>query len=234
MHEIIDLDRLESYRENNRIEAKKALGGLPHSLWETYSAFANTFGGILLLGVEEKKDKSFLIHNLPEPKRYVREFWDIIRDKHFVSNNILQEEHVRIVELDGKSIIAIYVPKAAPNERPVYIGEDIYSGTYRRDGEGDYHCSRAEIDKMLEDAQGGWEDETLLSDMDIHALCEGSVLRFRRCMEKKRPGHLWQSLEDSLFLERIHALRLCDDGVYRPTAAGLLMFGRERNEYIYG
>ena len=68
---MINLNEIERYRENNRIEAKKALGGLPESIWETYSAFANTLGGIILLGVEEYRDHSLHTVDLPHPEEMV-------------------------------------------------------------------------------------------------------------------------------------------------------------------
>ena len=86
---MIDLARLAEYRENNRIEAKRALGGLPQSIWETYSAFANTLGGIILLGVEEHKDKSLHAIDLPMPELLVDEFWELIKNPRFVNINIL-------------------------------------------------------------------------------------------------------------------------------------------------
>lgn len=53
------------------------MGGLPRSIWETYSAFANTLGGVILLGVEEYKDKSLHPVNLPDPEGMVAEFREI-------------------------------------------------------------------------------------------------------------------------------------------------------------
>ena len=146
---MLDFDNLQNYREDNRIEAKQALGGLPESIWETYSAFANADGGIILLGVEELPDKSLHALDLLDPQWLIDDFWTILNDPNMVSVNILTEENVQIHQVDGKTIIAITVPRADACDRPVYIENDLYRGSYRRNGEGDYRCTREEIDAML-------------------------------------------------------------------------------------
>ena len=93
---MIDFTNIEKYKENNRIEAKKAVGGLPRSIWETYSAFANTLGGVILLGVEEHPDKSLHPVELPDPERLVREFWNVVNNISKVSVNILSDKDVTI------------------------------------------------------------------------------------------------------------------------------------------
>lgn len=108
---VIDLNNIEKYRENNRIEAKKATGGLPKSLWETYSSFANTLGGIILLGVEEYRDKSLHPVNLPDPDELIEEFWEIANDIQKVSTNILSYDDVYVQKIEEKHIIVITVPK---------------------------------------------------------------------------------------------------------------------------
>lgn len=56
MKDIFDISKFDSYKEDNRREVKKANGGLSVSLWDTYSAFANCYGGVIILGVAENND----------------------------------------------------------------------------------------------------------------------------------------------------------------------------------
>ncbi len=224
---MIDLSNMQIYRENNRIEAKKSLGGLPKSLWETYSAFANTMGGILLLGVEEYKDKSLHIVNLPEPEALVAEFYAILNNPRKVSANILREQDVAIQEVDGKRMIVIYVPRARRFDKPVYIDGDPFTGTYRRTGEGDYRCTREEVQAMMRDAHMDTQDMRVLETVDLSVLDSDTLCRYRQRMEEVLPGHAWEALPNEDFLYRLGAAGRSAAGTLHPTAAGLFMFGRE-------
>ena len=63
--------------ENCELEFKSAKGGFPESFWETFSAFANTNGGIIVLGIKHK-DKKYIPDNLTEEQIniYKKRFWD--------------------------------------------------------------------------------------------------------------------------------------------------------------
>ena len=146
---MFDFTQISRYRENNRLEAKLATGGLPHSIWETYSAFANSYGGVILLGVEELPDHSLRVQGLLDPQGMVEEFIAGLDDPAVVSVNILREEDIQILHVDGGDIVAITVPMAEQDQQPVYIGGNLRRGSYRRSGDGDYHCTRAELNAML-------------------------------------------------------------------------------------
>ena len=222
---MIDLQRVEKYRENNRIEAKKALGGLPKSLWETYSAFANTLGGVILLGVKEERDKSLHPVCLPNPERLLEEFWTIINDKTKVSANILTQNHVEIVGVGESRFIAITVPRATRQDRPIYIGADPLVGSYKRNGEGDYRCEAEEIQQMLLEAAKPVKDMRPLARLDMSALDKDSVELYRQTVLKMKPRTPLLNVSEREFLEKLGVIAKDEHGVLRPTPAGLLTLG---------
>ncbi len=146
---MIDLENLGAYRENNQIEAKKSTVGLPESIWETYSAFANAQGGIILLGVIEAEDKTLRAIDLPDPEGLIMDFWSMINDPSIASANILTDKDVVMEDVDGRKIVVITVPKAPKEAFPVFVHGDRMTGTYIRDGEGDFRCNPAEIQNLL-------------------------------------------------------------------------------------
>ena len=145
---MFDLGKLQQYKETNRIEAKQAVGGLPHSIWETYSAFANSDGGFILLGVAERKtDKTLYSVELPDPWRLVAQFWEGVNNPRNVSKNILRKCDVTIECVDGNEIVVISVPKAKKTDKPIYISGNQDMAYYRR-GESDIRIPKERLEKM--------------------------------------------------------------------------------------
>lgn len=73
---LFDIAKFDSYKEDNRREVKKARGGLPVSLWDTYSSFANCYGGVIILGVREDGEKRWKTTGLKraEQEKLLKDF----------------------------------------------------------------------------------------------------------------------------------------------------------------
>ncbi|PJM76452.1 RNA-binding domain-containing protein [Bifidobacterium felsineum] len=225
-----DVAKIASYRENNRLEAKAARGGLPRSMWETYSAFANTYGGVILLGVAEREDKTFEPAGLnqSEAEHLRQDFWNTVSNRSKVSAVLPIESEVELLESDGGVILAIHVPRAPREERPVYINNDLYNGTYRRRGEGDYRCSRQEIVSMVRDQTPDGVDGKVLDEFSASDLNAESIRAYRMRFQTAHAQSAWNTLAVEPFLRAVGAAAVSrEDGRLHPTLAGMLMFGND-------
>ena len=225
--ETLQIDRIEEYREGNQLEVKSAQGGMPDTLWDSYSAFANTDGGCILLGVKEREDHSLYVVGLKDAEKMKRDFWNAVNNRQKISVNLMTESRVHIENVNGKDIIVLEVPRAERTSRPVYKGMDPRKGTYRRNHEGDYLCSLEEVSAMFRDAALTSQDAKVLKEMDLTVFCQDTIHAYRQVFQNIHPNHTWNRLEDEVFLRRIGATAMGDDGNYHPTAAGLLIFGYE-------
>ncbi|MDR3267138.1 MAG: ATP-binding protein, partial [Tannerella sp.] len=63
--------------ENYEIEYKSAQNGFPKELWKSYSAFANTNTGVIILGISEKRNE-ITVEGLIDwqIEQYQKQFWN--------------------------------------------------------------------------------------------------------------------------------------------------------------
>ena len=225
-----DILQILAASENAELEFKSAKGGLPESFWETFSAFANTNGGIIVLGVKENNGK-FISDGLTAEKIafYKKNFWDCAHNKSKVSATMLTEKDVSVVDVDGSNLLVFRIPRAPYDMRPVYLTNNPFGHTFRRNHEGDYHCTDAEVKLMFTDAQSLTHsfDSQILPNYSIDDIDMPSLRGFRQRFLLKRENHPWNELDDMAFLTKIGAYKvdrtIGDEGF---TRAGILMLGK--------
>ena len=219
-----DIKRMIDDWETDVAEFKRAKGGVPASFWESYSAFANTDGGVIVLGVAEEGNKHTVV-GVANADKLVAEIWNSANNPQRVSANVLFNRQVYKVGYKGKSLVVVEVPRAERTERPVYVGRDVFRGTFRRNGEGDYHCSREAVEAMIRDKCPETADNCLLEDMTIADLNQESIARYRLMFGQSKPEHAWTRIPDDEFLVKIGAAKKDAKGVVRPMISGLVCFG---------
>ena len=208
-------------------EFKSAKGGIPDGLWETYSAMANTDGGCVVLGVEYAEGR-YRAAGLPDPAKAKKSFWDTINNRSKVNINLLTDALVSVQQVQGRPVMVIRVPRATRQQRPVYLGQNPLLGTYRRNYEGDYHCTEQEVARMLADRGDEPADSRILEGFDLADLDEASLQQYRNRFSSRLPTHAWLAEDTTGFLSRLGAWRKDrTTGQEGLTVAGLLMFGKD-------
>ena len=103
-------------------QGRNGQGELPADFWPTYSAMANTEGGVILLGVQEKPPGLFQAVGLAQVERVRKPLWDNLHNQKQVSVNLLAEQAVQPVLLAGRTVLRVDVPRASRQQRPVHVG----------------------------------------------------------------------------------------------------------------
>lgn len=230
MLEIKSIADIEALRESFEVECKLAAGRdgrgeLPKDFWETYSAFANSYGGDVLLGVQESSGH-FKVIGIQNTGKVIDDLWNHLNNPQKVSANLLKEQHVQVLELDGRSVIRIHVPRAPRKSRPIYVGGNPITGTYKRQNSGDYKCDEENVRRMLAEQVEDSRDNEILHGYSFDDIDADSFNSYRNLYAARAPDHPWNQNDPQTFLRNIGAWRKDrETGEGGLTRAGLLMFG---------
>lgn len=231
MYEISTLEDIAALKESVDVECKLAQGRdgkgkLPKDFWETYSAFANTQGGDVFLGIREKADGVFELAGIEEPQKVIDELWTSVNNSQKASACVLRDRWVRIITIDGQSIVHVHVPQATRKQRPVYLNGNPITGTYVRFNSTDQRQSEEAVRRMLAEQVEDTRDGEILAGYGLSDLDIDSFNQYRQMYINRQPDHPWNQLDAQEFLYRIGGWRKDrETGRAGLTRAGLLMFG---------
>lgn len=205
--------------DTTAVEVKAAAGGLPRTVGESVSAFANGAGGTLILGLAEAD----AFRPVPGFKATA------IRDALAVLCNDEMEPPIRsgieIVPFEGAEVVYLDIPPVDPLLRPCHIRrKGAYSGSYIRGGDGDRLLTAYEVTQMLSNRAQPTDDAQVVTGATLDDLDHEAVAALLRRL-RSRVGRAFQDVDDTRALVRAGAAAKDDDGVVRPTLAGLLCLG---------
>ena len=203
-------DDLTALAESVDLECKAAQGRdgrgeLPEDFWKSYCAMANSDGGVIWLGIQEKPRGHFSALGLVDAERARKELWDNLHNRKQVSVNLLDEHQITPVVVDGKTVLRVEIPRAPRHIKPVHLGGNPFGGTYTRRHEGDYSADDETVRRMLAERVEDSRDERVLKGFDYSDLDMDTVAAYRNRFAAVKPGHVWTDLPVPEFLERIGA-----------------------------
>ena len=224
----MDLTTLEavlSLKESSQVEYKKAKNEFPKDAWKSYSAFANTSGGYLILGISEDEYKNPVWTGVKDAEKIISDFCSTLADRSKVSLNIITNDDIRTRIIEDKTIIIIHIKETAITNKPIYLNNNI-THTYIRLHSQDHLVDKQQLSAILRN-QSSELDYELLPNYDLSDLDIDSINSYRVMLSKRYPSLNYSEMDNQNFLENIGVLRKNrNTSVMNLTIAGLLFFGK--------
>lgn len=210
--------------EGQGLEYKEATGSLPKEFWETYSAFCNTGGGIIILGVRESSSSNEII-GVTNSREIISTIWNLLSNPNKVSYNALGQLDAWTTEIDGKTVIVVNVYEVLDCHKPVYINGRL-EDAYIRTGDGDRKVTRDQLRSMLRNASPTMDAEPA-RDISFDDLDLISVTSFKEKISIRYPGRKYDQLSLEDFLLKINAIYFDSHSkVYQLRYGTLLFLGK--------
>jgi len=208
------------------VEAKRATGGLPRSVAETMSAFANSRGGIIILGLDERS--GFAAVGVSDPVALRDELAGVARAQLTPALAPI----IDTVPFEGAILVLAEIEALPPAQRPCYVtARGLYNGAFVRVGDGDQRLTPYEIDRLRENSgQPRWDEEpvpqaTAEKDLDRRAVT-GLIETASRSSPRSFSG-----LSEPDALARLGVL-VPYEGSLVPSLAGLLSVGTYPQQFF--
>jgi ATP-dependent DNA helicase RecG len=204
---LADLRRVQN--DTQDVEAKKSTRELPSSIYDTLSAFSNSSGGIILLGVDESGG-TFKVTGVERVKAVDEALQSACAEMAPPVRAFIEHIH----HPDGVVICAT-VPPTSRNQRPCFRRtRSVQESSYIRVGDGDQRLTSQEVTEMLSNHSNG--DST--ASPQAGTLDQEKVTQF---IVAARARNSRDNITDEDLLNNWGVA--VEDGT--PTLAGLLVLG---------
>ena len=213
------LRRMDS--DDLNVEVKESATTLSRDVWETVSAFANTAGGTIVLGVSERA--GFVPVENFETEKVLNQFVSGMGDAGGRGKLANPPKYtIERVELQGVIVLVITIEELDPSSKPCYVIErGAQGGSYKRIDDKDVPLSSTEVLALASYGRATPSDRDAVAGAGADDLDETLVDRTIDRAFSLTPRAMRGAPDKQTKLERLNFL----DSQGNVTKAGLLVAG---------
>jgi ATP-dependent DNA helicase RecG len=214
--------------DTHSVEVKSAVGKLPKSLAETLSAFSNSAGGTVILGLDEGMGFR------PAPG------FDALRTREALARACADDIHppvrsvIEVLPFEGAQVVVTEVPEISPLSKPAYVrGRGEYQGSFIRGGDGDRKLSDYEVALLHANRGQPRDDREPVTGASIGDLDDDAVSALLQRMRRRQP-RAFRPVSDQVALRRLGVLVPNEPESEKlvPSLAGLLTLGAYPQQFF--